>query len=172
VSHISHRDLLKLTSILTVLRPDAEVAGSPQDSHIPGGAPVAFETRRVISLDGVRGTRTGEGDLLLRTGETARVEAILPEPLTDVSLRLRLIGEQDLDPQLCKAEGGFTKCYRPIDDALDQGRPITRRTAFSLKSQGEAFPRRAYWRVPWSVQAPARDYILTIWAKTTGRSSF
>jgi hypothetical protein len=109
--------------------------------------------------------------LLLRAGETARVEAIPPEPLTDVSLRLRLIGEQDLDPRLRQAEGGFTKCYRLIDDALDQRTTHHKTYSLSLKSQGEAFPRRAYWRVPWSAQAPARDYILTIWAKNN-RSNF
>ena len=61
MSNVSRRGLLKLTSILAVLRPDVEVEGLPQDSHLVGGAPVAFETRTVISLAGSGGPAQAKG---------------------------------------------------------------------------------------------------------------
>jgi hypothetical protein len=162
---INRRELLKLTSSLITLPPAVHSAPAQANQfHPPGAAPIGFDSRIPISLAGVGGSRTSEGDVFLRPGETIHLETIAPQPLNDVQWRVRLVGEVDIEPQL-HSEMRFDALYRVIDDALDREAARRQTYCLTMRSEGEAFPRRAYWRVVWSSEAPTRDYLLRIWAK-------
>ncbi len=142
--------------------PAISATGYEDSSPVIGTQPL--EMRAPIPLDGVPGRRTGDGDLVLHAGESIRVKAATPENAKDMAWRLRLIGEVDVDRQL-RTEGGFPPFYRLIDDALDP--QTTHHRSFSLKlhSNGELYPRRAYFRVFWHTIAQEQGNFLKVWVK-------
>ena len=124
----------------------------------------AWETRVPISLTEVQGRRTDVGDLALQRGESLQVKALVPEKTRDFAWRLRLVGAVDIDPRL-RTEEGFPPFYRLIDDALDSGTTHHRTYSLALRSNGELYPRRAYFRVFWNTMAEEREYPLKVWVR-------
>ena len=125
---------------------------------------MSFEKRIPIPLSEVQGRRTSEGDLALHPGESVRVRALTPEKARDVAWRLRLVGEVDVDREL-RTEGGFPPFYRLIDDALDARTTHHRSYSLALHSNGELYPRRAYFRVLVHSTAEQQENALKIWVK-------
>ena len=168
MSH-SRRDFLKeamggTSLVWESLRMPAAPATSARDN--PGEPAITpLETRLPIPLQGVRGRRTGEGNLAIHPGESVRVRALIRENSGDVAWRLRLTGEVDVDRRL-RTEPGFPPFYRLIDDALDPQTTHHRSYNLALRSNGELYPRRAYFRVFWNTTAEKREYLLKVWMKT------
>lgn len=139
------------------------LASRPEEAAV-ATAPMPIETRVPISLSDIQGRRTGEGDLALRPGEAVRVRAIAPAACKNVAWRLRLIGEVDVDRRL-RTEWGFSPFYQLIDDALDRGTTHHRSYNLLLRSGGELYPRRAYWRVFWDPATEEGRFLLKVWMK-------
>jgi hypothetical protein len=104
---------------------------------------------------------------VLRAGEVARVRATAPADYKSAAWRLRLIGEVDVDRRL-RTEWGFSPFYQLIDDALDRATTHHRTHSLRLRSDGEQYPRRAYWRVFWDSANDERKFPLKIWIKKQG----
>src|SRR5689334_20887835 len=68
-----------------------------------------------IVLSGAAGPRTPEGDLVLHAGASTSAVVEAPQPLAEMSWRLRLTGEVDVDRRL-RTENEFSPFYRRIDD--------------------------------------------------------
>jgi hypothetical protein len=62
----------------------------------------------------------------------------------------------------------FTDFYQLIDDALDYRTTHHQTYSLLLRSNGEFYPRRAYWRVFSDPTAKERGYLLKVWMKKEG----
>jgi hypothetical protein len=73
----------------------------------------------------------------------------------------------DVDRAL-RTEGGFPPFYRLIDDALDPRTTHHRSYSLALFSNGELYPRRAYFRVFVNTTAEEQENSLTVCVKKEG----
>jgi hypothetical protein len=149
--------------------PAVPAAGARND--LGEAAIIPLETCLPIPLEGVKGRRTGEGDLAIHPGESVRVRALIRENARNVAWRLRLSGEVDVDRGL-RTEEGFPPFYRLIDDALDPRTTHHRSYSLVLLSNGELYPRRAYFRVFCNPTADEREYLFKVWMRTEGLETF
>ena len=73
----------------------------------------------------------------------------------------------DVDRGL-RTEGGFPPFYRLIDDALDSRMTHHRSYSLVLWSNGEMYPRRAYFRVFWHNTMEEQENSLKVWVRKEG----
>ena len=92
-------------------------------------------------------TIAGKQGVVLRPGESLRLQVELTEPPYPVRRRLRVVGEVDYFWQW-RTEPGMPLLYRSIADALDSERAYGEKYSLYLAGNGESWPRNAYLKLP------------------------
>lgn len=100
-----------------------------------------------IALSLPSSTLAGKSGVVLRAGESLRMEVEITEAPYPLRHRLRVVGESDIFwSQRC--EMGMPLLYRSITDALDPDCAYGEKYALHLHGKDETWPRNAYIKVP------------------------
>jgi hypothetical protein len=164
---ITRRRLLKLLAVSPLVKSGSIAAQSELKDLSPETVQSPFERRVPIWAPAIRGRQRDRDGFYLKPGASLRLGVAAPHNLADVSWNVRLIGEVDLDRRL-RSESGFPTLYRLIDDALDRTETHHSTYSLRLRSEGEHFPRKAYFRMLSDSSWTTQETNLTFWAKRKG----